>query len=139
MESGLFKEPEDVKVLIDGIRLSMQIAEHPHFKAMGTRINPTPFYGCRYEKLDSDKYWECVIRQVGTTLQHQSGTCRMGPHWDTEAVVSPELKVYGIDNLRVVDTSIMPVLIAGHPNAAAMMIAEKASDMIKEYWNNHIR
>lgn len=139
MESGLLSHPDDVRVLIEGIRVSMQIADHPHFKAMGTKINPTPFYGCRNEKRNSDQYWECVIRQVGTTLQHQSGTCKMGPHWDKEAVVSPELQVYGVKNLRVADTSIFPTIIAGHPNSVAMMIGEKAADMIKDYWGNQIR
>lgn len=62
----------------------------------------------------------------------------MGPHYDKEAVVNADLQVYGIHNLRVVDTSIMPELIAGHPNSVAMMIAEKASDMIKSYWRNII-
>lgn len=139
MESGLFSHPDDVKVLIEGIRLSKKIAEHPHFKSMGTKMNPTRFAGCRKEKWDSDKYWECVIRQVGTTLQHQSGTCKMGPHWDKEAVVNPELQVFGINYLRVVDTSILPEIIAGHTNSVAMLIGEKAADIIKSYWANHIR
>ena len=139
MESNLFTHPDDIKVLIQGIRLSMQLVEHPHFQAMGAKINPTPFYGCRSQKPNSDEYWECVLREVGTTLQHQSGTCKMGPHWDKEAVVNPDLQVYGINNLRVVDTSIIPEIIAGHPNSVAMMISEKAADMIKSYWGNHIR
>lgn len=139
MESGLLTHPDDVKVLIEGIRFSMKLAEHPHFKAMGAKLNPIPFFGCRKEVMNSDRYWECVVRQLGTTLQHQSGTCKMGPHWDKEAVVNPDLQVYGIQNLRVVDTSVMPQIMAGHPNSVAMMIAEKAADMIKSYWKNHIR
>lgn len=139
MESGLFTNPEDIKVLTQGIRFCLKLAEHPHFKAMGAKLSPIPFYGCRKEEQNSDKYWECVLRQLGTTLQHQSGTCRMGPHWDKTAVVNPDLQVYGIHNLRVVDTSVMPEIIAGHPNSVAMMIGEKAADLIKSYWNNQIR
>lgn len=62
----------------------------------------------------------------------------MGPESDSNAVVNPQLQVYGIKNLRVVDSSIMPEIVAAHTNAATFMIGEKASDMIKEYWRNSI-
>ncbi|XP_018335062.1 choline dehydrogenase, mitochondrial-like [Agrilus planipennis] len=58
----------------------------------------------------------------------------MGPSTDPEAVVDPTLKVYGIRNLRVVDGSVMPNIVAGHTNAVIVMIGEKASDMIKGDW-----
>ena len=60
---------------------------------------------------------------------HICGSCKMG--LDNEAVVDPELKVYGVDALRVIDTSVMPSVISGNPHAAVLMIAEKASDSIK--------
>lgn len=59
----------------------------------------------------------------------------MGPDWDSDAVVDPQLRVRGIAGLRVVDASIMPVIPAGHTNAVVYMIGEKAADMIKETWN----
>lgn len=62
----------------------------------------------------------------------------MGPETDTTAVVNPQLQVYGIKNLRVVDASIMPEIVAAHTNAATFMIGEKASDMIKEHWSHSI-
>lgn len=58
----------------------------------------------------------------------------MGPDWDPESVVDPELRVRGITGLRVADASIMPVIPAGHTNAVVFMIGEKAADMIKSTW-----
>ncbi|OWR55003.1 hypothetical protein KGM_207052 [Danaus plexippus plexippus] len=62
------------------------------------------------------------------------GTAKMGPYWDPEAVVDPELKVYGVKGLRVIDGSIMPNLVSGNTNAPIIMIGEKGSDMIKNFW-----
>jgi choline dehydrogenase len=70
---------------------------------------------------------EHVRATAGTTF-HQTSTCMMGP--GTMAVVDPDLKVKGVDGLRVIDASIMPTVISGNTNAAVIMIAEKGADMI---------
>ncbi|MBQ0147198.1 MAG: GMC family oxidoreductase N-terminal domain-containing protein [Flavobacteriaceae bacterium] len=70
------------------------------------------------------------IRKAASTYHHMTGTCKMGV--DKDAVVDPELKVYGIDGLRVADASIMPDVPSGNTNAPAIMVGEKAADMIKE-------
>ena len=80
--------------------------------------------------VDSDEEVDQWVRDTGETLYHPVGTCKMGN--DDMAVVDDNLKVKGIDNLRVVDASIMPTLIGGNTNAPSIMIAEKASDIIRQ-------
>ena len=78
--------------------------------------------------VETDDEWPDVARGHCNTCYHPIGTCKMGH--DPHAVVNDKLKVHGIDGLRVVDASIMPTLVSGNTNAAAIMIGEKAADMI---------
>lgn len=75
----------------------------------------------------SDAEWEAFIRQTANISNHSVGTCRMG---GAGAVVDPTLAVYGITGLRAVDASVMPVVVSGNTDAAVIMIAEWASEMI---------
>ena len=112
----------DLKEMRDGIKIARDIFHQQAFdEYRGEEINPG-----LSSKSDSDL--NEFIKSKGDTAYHPSCTCKMGK--DELSVVDEELKVYGIDNLRVVDASIMPNIITGNLNATTVMIAEKASDLI---------
>lgn len=81
--------------------------------------------------MQSDEAIDAFIRQKADSAYHPSCTCKMGKDSDSTAVVDPQTKVIGTENLRVVDASIMPSIVSGNLNAPTIMIAEKAADIIK--------
>lgn len=122
IEPNYLTEKEDLETLIYGVKLAQEIATTKAFENY-----KGDFYG---SKFSSDKDIAEFIRNTVETLYHPVGTCKMGK--DEMAVVDSNLKVYGLENLRVIDGSIMPEIVAGNTNAPIIMIAEKAADLIKE-------
>ncbi|TMW51722.1 hypothetical protein DOY81_003214 [Sarcophaga bullata] len=126
-------DPYDLDIVVRGVLKTIDLMNRPAFKRINARLSQNTIPACRkYGSLKSRAYWECYVRHLTFTIYHYSGTAKMGPKTDRSAVVDPRLRVYGIKNLRVADASIMPKLIAGHPNGPVFMIAEKAADMIKQ-------
>jgi choline dehydrogenase len=80
--------------------------------------------------METDEAWLDYARSQGLSGYHICGTCRMGPATDGNAVVDDQLRVHGLQRVRVVDASVMPTITSGNTNAATMMIAEKAADLI---------
>ncbi|XP_022920251.2 glucose dehydrogenase [FAD, quinone]-like [Onthophagus taurus] len=124
------KDNFDVKTLITGIRLAQEIVSMPAFQKYNSTIVSRKVPGCEYFVFNSDEYWECALRHLSVTLHHQVATCKMGNTTDPEAVVDDTLTVYGTENLRVADTSIIPEPITAHTNIPAFMIGEKLADII---------
>lgn len=114
----------DQKTLVNGMRLARKLFRT---KSLGRFVfeetSPTP-------DLETDDELLAFARQKGTTVYHMIGTARMGPKSTPGTVVDAELRVHGLDGLRVADASIMPSMPSANTNASTLMIAEKAADMI---------
>jgi 4-pyridoxate dehydrogenase len=111
------------KVLRAGLRLMHDVMRKPEMASFAAgELNPV---------FGSDAALDEHIRNTAITLHHPAGTCKMGAENDATAVVDPHLRVRGVEQLRVIDASVMPDLISGNINAPVMMIAEKAADMIR--------
>ncbi len=116
----------DQEAAIAGMKLSRKIAGS---ESMTGLIAEELVPGIEFQ---SDEALLDAARQIGTTIYHPTSTCKMGPKEDIGAVVDERLRVYGVAGLRVVDASIMPNVVSGNTNAPTIMIAEKASDLIRE-------
>ncbi|KAK7595408.1 hypothetical protein V9T40_013233 [Parthenolecanium corni] len=113
---------------------AIEFSQTESMQRFASSLLSTPLPPCRRLTFGSDQYWTCVARHITTNLHHQAGTCKMGPHTDPDAVVNPELQVRGVQSLRIVDASVMPLIPAAHTNAVVFMIGEKAADLIKVTW-----
>ncbi|CAG9770843.1 unnamed protein product [Ceutorhynchus assimilis] len=133
---NFFSDPNDhdLDTFVESIRVIQRFSNTTAFQKYASKLNPKPMKGCGHLTFDSDSYWKCCIKAIAVTLHHQVGTVKMGPKGDPTAVVNPNLQVYGIQNLRVADCSIIPMALGAHTNAPSMMVGEKASDIIKEFW-----
>jgi choline dehydrogenase len=134
IESGYFNNPADADTVIRGIRKLLTFLDTITFKSSLAELFRFKIPECDVFEYLSDDYWKCYVTYFSTTIYHYSGTCKMGPASDPEAVVDPRLRVHGLKNLRVIDASIMPKIPSGNTNAPTIMIAEKGADMIKEDW-----
>jgi len=113
----------DVHALLAGVHLVRKIFSAPALaQCMVGETWPGP-------QASSDEAILDALRLTGTTGYHAVGTCRMGS--DDKAVVDPQLRVIGVEGLRVVDASVMPMVPTGNTNAPTAMIAEKAADIIR--------
>jgi len=121
--TNFFSAPNDLPTLREGFKIAREIAAQPPLERFrGAEVSPGP-------KVKTDAEIDNWIRNVAATANHPASTCVMGtgPH----AVVDPQFRVHGVERLRVVDASAMPDLVSAHINACVLMMAEKASDMIR--------
>lgn len=134
MDPNFFSHPADLEIILEGVKHVINLSKTKAFQAFDSRLHDIKIPGCQQFEFASDDYWRCAIRHLPSMMNHEVGTVKMGPKTDAHAVVDPQLRVYGVQKLRVADASIMPTMPVGHVNAIVYMIGEKAADMIKETW-----
>lgn len=116
----------DRRIAADSLKLTRRIARQPALaKYQPEEFLPGP-------EIQSDAELARAAGDIGTTIFHPVGTCKMGPDSDPGAVVDARLRVRGVERLRVVDASVMPTITSGNTNSPTLMIAERGSDMIRE-------
>ncbi len=120
---NFLSEPADMETIREGVKRTREIGAAPALRPFGVvETEPGP-------EARTDAEIDAHIRATAATAHHPAGTCRMGT--DSMAVVDPELRVRGIEGLRVVDASVFPDLVGGNINAPVIMIAERAADLIR--------
>ncbi|VEN57080.1 unnamed protein product [Callosobruchus maculatus] len=129
-----YSDPQDIKVMVEGAKIGHNLTRMPALQKYNATMNTLKMPDCVHFEFLSDEYWACQAKHYTLTIYHPIGTAKMGPDDDPMAVVDSRLNVKGVKNLRVVDCSVMPYITTGNTNAPVIMIAEKASDMIKEDW-----
>ena len=129
IDPAFLRDDDDTARLVRGFKLMRHILAQPALAQYGGREVATS------AAAQTDAQIEAYVRQHADTIYHPVGTCRMGPASqaaDGGSVVDAELRVHGLQGLRVVDASVMPQIVGGNTNAPTIMIAEKAADLIRQ-------
>jgi 4-pyridoxate dehydrogenase len=125
IQQNFLSSERDWRTLRAGMRMAREIARQSPL-APFVQAELAPGKG-----KDSDADFDAHVRATSITVHHPLGTCKMGMATDGMAVVDESLRVFGVDNLRVVDASVMPNLVGGNINGPVIMIAERAADLIR--------
>jgi choline dehydrogenase-like flavoprotein len=125
IDPAFLQDPDDMARMVRGFKRVRELMHQPALTRHGGVETAAS------ASAQTDDQIEQFIRNHADTIYHPVGTCRMGPAGDARAVVDAQLRVHGVQALRVIDASVMPQVVGGNTNAPVIMTAEKAVDMIR--------
>ncbi|XP_028165078.1 glucose dehydrogenase [FAD, quinone]-like [Ostrinia furnacalis] len=134
IHANYFGDSRDFLPIIRGVRFLLSLENTKAFRSRGAYFVKKPLKVCDHLHWGSDEYTVCLAKAYTSSPYHPAGTCKMGPKSDKTAVVDPRLTVYGVEGLRVIDASIMPVVVRGNTNAPSIMIGERGVAFVLEDW-----
>jgi choline dehydrogenase len=134
IDPNYYSDDFDTRVMVECVRFMRKLADRMRLDPTCAGVEIIP--GTDKVPSDDDAKLQDYVKRESSVYYHPTSTCKMGPSSDPLAVVDARLNVYGIDRLRIVDASIAPKLPAAHTCAMAIMIGEKAADMIKHDWKD---
>ncbi|XP_063632509.1 ecdysone oxidase-like [Cydia splendana] len=126
IKTGYFSDPDDLVTFSSAVQKLKKLENSTYVTEHGGAFIKPPLPECDALEFESEKYWQCYVRNMATTGLHPGGTCALG------SVVDSELRVKGVSRLRVVDDSIFPTIPTAKTGAVSIMVGEKAADLIKE-------
>jgi len=134
IDPNIFSNPYDFEAMIDGLKKSFKIASNGLFSKLA-RLYSKPIPGCQMcsngQTYDCDSYLRCYVRQM-TSSFHVAGSVRMGSANHSSSVVDERMRVINISGLRVIDGSVMPVIVNANTMAAIIMIGEKGAQFVRD-------
>lgn len=134
IQANFLKESEDLDTLVDSIDIALQLLNTKEMKKAEVKFAPLDLFPC--DRLSNRDQWNCIARHYTKALSNPVGTCSMGEN-STVSVVDFQLRLHGVEGLRIIDASVMPTHVRGGLMAATMMIAEKGAKMIIKDWKEN--
>ncbi|XP_074594873.1 oxygen-dependent choline dehydrogenase-like [Brevipalpus obovatus] len=132
IHQNYFQNKRDLDVIVEALKMGAKVMESKVAREkLGLKQFRNTLPGCEKYRQGSDEFYRCLAQTITITSYHQVGTCKMGAKEDVMAVVDPQLRVRGIKNLRIIDSSIMPEIVTANTNGPCVMIGEKGADIVR--------